>query len=213
MASATGPTRDLLAGRGDDVQLALVGQLGDLLGEAEQPVGLARHRRDDDDHVVPLALRRQAAPRDVADALDVADRSSAVFLNDEQGAAVLRLSERRRQDVADSCRPDGGRARAAHHDARQGAGGRDGPHAGRRRPGRLREHRPGRALRVPVGGPDAGRGRGAVRRSRRARPSSSARASDPRAAPLRGPGDPGVRRRGRQPGVPRVGENIDAVSA
>ncbi len=81
--------RHLLAGRGDHVQLALVGQGGDLLGQAEQPVGLARHRRDDHDHVVPLALRRQAAPGDVADALDVTDGSSAVFLHNQQGAGTL----------------------------------------------------------------------------------------------------------------------------
>ena len=93
MASATRPDGDLLAGRGDDVQLALVGDLGDLLGELEQAVGLARHRRDDDDDVVALALRREAAARDVADAFDGADRGAAVFLNDEQGAPVFSDSE------------------------------------------------------------------------------------------------------------------------
>ena len=68
------------------------------LARPEQAVGLARHRRDDHDHVVPLALRREAAPRDVADALDGADRRAAVFLNDQQGARTLQHRHRRRQD-------------------------------------------------------------------------------------------------------------------
>ena len=90
--------RHLLAGRGDHVQLALVGQVGDLLGQAQQAVGLARHRRDDHHHVVALALRREAAPGDVADALDGADRSSAVFLHDQQGAGTLQHQPAVRQD-------------------------------------------------------------------------------------------------------------------
>ena len=56
--------RDLLAGRRDDVELALVsggGSVVDLLGEREQAVGLARHRRDDDHDVVARALRRRGS--------------------------------------------------------------------------------------------------------------------------------------------------------
>src|SRR5882724_7880957 len=38
---------------------------------------------------VTLTLRREAASRDVADALDIAHGSTAVFLHDEQGAGTL----------------------------------------------------------------------------------------------------------------------------
>ena len=83
------PHGHLLAGGRDHVQLTLVRQVADLSGEAEEAVGLARHRRDDDDDVVAPTLRREAAARDVADAVDGADGRAAVFLNDEQGAWTL----------------------------------------------------------------------------------------------------------------------------
>src|SRR6266508_97491 len=79
----------LLARRRDHVELALVGALAHLLGEREQAVGLARHRRHNDHHLVALALGLEAAARDRPDALDRADRGTAEFLHDEQGARVF----------------------------------------------------------------------------------------------------------------------------
>ncbi len=76
---------DLLAGRRDHIELALVGPLGDLLGEAQQPVRLARHGRDDHHHAMAFALRREGTARDRPDAFDRADRGAAVLLNDQQG--------------------------------------------------------------------------------------------------------------------------------
>ena len=54
--------RHLLAGGREHVDLALVGSRMGRLGELEQPVGLARHRRDDDHHRVPGARVRAARP-------------------------------------------------------------------------------------------------------------------------------------------------------
>ena len=86
------PHRDLLAGRGDHVELALVRFGADLAGQPEQAVGLARHGGDDDRHPVALSLRGEAAAGDVADAIDGADGGSAVFLNDEHGRRIYYLS-------------------------------------------------------------------------------------------------------------------------
>ncbi len=83
--------RDLLAGRGDDVELARIGIGREFLGQREQAVGLAAHRRHDDDELVSLALKARDAARDVADALDAADRGAAVFLHDQSHGAVLRV--------------------------------------------------------------------------------------------------------------------------
>ena len=78
--------RDLLAGRRHDVLLALVRALAGLARELEQPVGLAGHRGDHHHHVVPRPLRREGAAGDVPDAVDVAHRGAAVFLDDERHA-------------------------------------------------------------------------------------------------------------------------------
>jgi len=64
--------RHLLAGGSDDIQLALVRLDMHLLREPQQAVGLTRHGRDDDSHLVALALRGQATTSDVPDALDCA---------------------------------------------------------------------------------------------------------------------------------------------
>ena len=82
--------RDLLAGRRDHVELALVGQ--------RSAICLARPSRrlvspDIAETMTttswPLRWRREAAPRDVADAFDGADRGAAVFLHDQQGARTF----------------------------------------------------------------------------------------------------------------------------
>ena len=92
--------RDLLARRRDDVELALVlgrGLVVHLLGELEQAIGLARHRRDDHDDVVTRLLRGDAAPGDFADALDRADRGAAVLLHHEHGTGTILRSGAVRQ--------------------------------------------------------------------------------------------------------------------
>ena len=75
--------RHLLAGGGDGVHLARVGDGGDLVREPEKAVRLAAHRAHDDDDVVPSALGGEAAPRDVPDALERTDGGSTVLLDDE----------------------------------------------------------------------------------------------------------------------------------
>ena len=91
--------RDLLAGGGDDVELARIGVRRELAcASAEQAVGLAassptRRRRAGG----PRAEARDA-PRDVLDALDAADRGAAVFLDDQchgdasTGAAAIAIA-------------------------------------------------------------------------------------------------------------------------
>ncbi len=75
--------RDLLAGRGERVHLARVGNGSELVGELEQAVGLAAHRADDDHDFVAEFLRFDGACGDVADALERADRGATEFLDDE----------------------------------------------------------------------------------------------------------------------------------
>ena len=86
--------RHLLAGRRDDVDLARIGIRRQLLRQREQPVRLAGHRRDDDDELVALRVEARDALRDVADALDRADRRAAVLLDDQRhhGAATHRCA-------------------------------------------------------------------------------------------------------------------------
>src|SRR3982750_4194482 len=54
-----------------------------LPGERDQPIGLAGHRRGYDHQVVPRGLPLHHPTRDVADALDGADRGAAEFLDDQ----------------------------------------------------------------------------------------------------------------------------------
>src|SRR6185503_15811097 len=73
-------------------------------------------------------------------------------------------------------------------------------------------HRPRRALHLPVGRPAAGGGGGPLPHQD---PPGGVRPGprpDPGAAPVRGPRDPGVRRRRRQRRLPGVAGKIDAVS-
>jgi len=55
----------------------------DLLRQRDQAVGLARHGRRHDDHVVSRCLPLRDAARDVLDPLRGADRGAAEFLDDE----------------------------------------------------------------------------------------------------------------------------------
>jgi len=58
--------RHLLAGGSDDIQLALVRlDMHSAAARPQQAVGLTRHGRDDDSHLVALALRGQATTSDV----------------------------------------------------------------------------------------------------------------------------------------------------
>jgi hypothetical protein len=75
--------RHLLAGRGDLVELALTAACVDRARELEQAIGFARHRRDDDDDLMPLLLPGRHFARDMLDALDRAHRGATVFLNDK----------------------------------------------------------------------------------------------------------------------------------
>ena len=53
------------------------------LGELDQTVGHAAHRGDDDHDLIALGPALAHTPRDVFDALGVADRGAAVLLNNE----------------------------------------------------------------------------------------------------------------------------------
>ena len=77
------PDRDLLAGCGDDVQLAGIRTCRQFVRKRQEPVGLARHRRHDDDQPVPLPMEMRDAARDILDPLGRAHRCATVFLNDQ----------------------------------------------------------------------------------------------------------------------------------
>jgi len=72
----------LLAGGGHHVELARVGQRLQLLGQRDQPVGLARHGRRHHHQVMPGGLPLGDAARDIADTLHRADRRPPEFLYD-----------------------------------------------------------------------------------------------------------------------------------
>jgi hypothetical protein len=88
--------RDLLAGRRDHVELAH--QLGraalgrDLLGQREQAIRLAAHRRRHDDHAVAGPGPLGDALGDTLDPLGRAHRRAAVLVNDQchEGGACPR---------------------------------------------------------------------------------------------------------------------------
>nr|WP_293269789.1 hypothetical protein [Nannocystis sp.] len=102
---------DVLAGAGELIQLALVvaitgplaGQVraarrvrrgllrplerGELVGQSDQSVGLAGHRRDDDDDLVPRPLGRQHPLGAASDPLQAPHRGATVFLHDQHDIA------------------------------------------------------------------------------------------------------------------------------
>ena len=63
------------------VHLPLAGQRRDLFRELDEVVRHAAHRGDDDDNLVAAIAIFSHAPRDIFDALGIADRGSTVFLN------------------------------------------------------------------------------------------------------------------------------------
>ncbi len=78
----------LLAGRHYDVELARVGVGLNLLGKGDEPVGFSTHCRNYDNELMSGGLELGDAPRDAPDSLGGADRSPAVFLNDQRHAVL-----------------------------------------------------------------------------------------------------------------------------
>ena len=66
------------------------------LCQREEPIGLAADRRRHHHQLMALAVKPGNAPRDVADALGIADRGSTILLNDQcHGRARFRSSVRK----------------------------------------------------------------------------------------------------------------------
>ena len=78
------PDGDLLASRADLIELARIRAGLDFLGQCDQLVGFTAHRRHHDHDLVTLGMEACNAPGDVLDALGVAHRSAAVFLNNQR---------------------------------------------------------------------------------------------------------------------------------
>ena len=89
--------RHLLAGGGEHVGLALVRSRMRRLGQRQQPVGLARHRRDDDHHRVPGSPCPRRPVGDDPNAVDVGDRRAAELLYDERHARPSGAARDQRQ--------------------------------------------------------------------------------------------------------------------
>ena len=73
----------LLAGGEEHIHLALRGVGGHLARELDQPIGDSAHGGDDADDLVARLLRRDDPAGDIEDPLGIADRSAAVFLDDQ----------------------------------------------------------------------------------------------------------------------------------
>src|ERR1700677_2172015 len=97
-----------LVARGQEhVHLALAGQGHDFFGELDEIIGDAAHGGDDDDDLVAFGAVARDAAGDVFNALRVADRSTAVFLDDQSHnfpahAAKLPVGPNGRWKVAES---------------------------------------------------------------------------------------------------------------
>jgi len=92
---------DLLSRRRDCVHLARVRKRRHLMSKPQQAIGLAAHRTHDHDDVIAPPLRLEASTRDVTDAVDRADRSATILLNNERQETpdlTRRGSQKRRQD-------------------------------------------------------------------------------------------------------------------
>ena len=74
---------DLLASRGDDVELARIGLARDFLGKPKEAIRFAGHGRRHDDQLVARLPPFRDALGNVLDALHRAHRSAAVFMYDE----------------------------------------------------------------------------------------------------------------------------------
>ncbi len=87
--------RDLFARRSKGVELARIGQGRELVREAEEAVGLASHRADDEHDFVSRRLGAEGARRDVLHPLEGANGGAAVLLDDEShGPHPLLLTHR-----------------------------------------------------------------------------------------------------------------------
>ena len=73
----------LLAGGEEDIHFALIGQGHDFLGELDEVIGDATHGGDDDDDFIALGVIFRDARGDILDAVGVAHRGAAIFLNDQ----------------------------------------------------------------------------------------------------------------------------------
>ena len=74
---------DLFAGGGDHIELATIGGVRELAGQAEQAIGFAGHSRRHHDDLVASCMPFGDAARDVFNALDGSHRGPAVLMNDE----------------------------------------------------------------------------------------------------------------------------------
>ena len=72
----------LFAGGEEHVHLPLGGHSHDFGGELNQAICHTTHGGDDDDDLVALSAVFRHAPGDIFDALGIADRTAAVFLDD-----------------------------------------------------------------------------------------------------------------------------------
>jgi hypothetical protein len=90
------PDRHLLAGRGNDVELARAGIGVQLPREPEQAVGLARHRGGHDHQLVALGGEAGHTARDLADSLDAAHGGSAVLLDDQRHGVAFSAAGKKR---------------------------------------------------------------------------------------------------------------------
>src|SRR5262249_43827831 len=87
-----------------DVRLTAVRLRAGVLGEREQPVGLPRHRRHHYDEVVPGAPSGPDAACNIANSLDIGDRSATVFLDDQaHRAQVPGASAATRAEARERC--------------------------------------------------------------------------------------------------------------
>src|SRR5690606_22899588 len=73
----------LLAGGHEDVEFPLAGVFREFLGHADEAVSNAGHGGNNSDDLIACVAGALDAGGDVADAVDAADRSAAVFLNNE----------------------------------------------------------------------------------------------------------------------------------
>ena len=79
----------LLAGGKEHIHFPLVGQRHDFLGQFDEIICHPAHGRDDDDNLVAFGVIFGDASGDILDALGIADRSAAVFLDEEHGCVSV----------------------------------------------------------------------------------------------------------------------------
>ena len=80
----------LFAGGNDDVVFAGIVHPAHLAGPIDQLIGRAGHRRDNDRNLVAGIDLLLDPAGGVLDPLDIADRSSAEFLNDARHASLVK---------------------------------------------------------------------------------------------------------------------------